>query len=90
MIVHFEWGARFDYDTKLVCFKVVRLVYPKMRWGKPERKRHYRLQARDMSGVEWFICTLATDGPLTDAERKHVIDMAPYHPTMGVHYGKRD
>lgn len=93
MITEFEWVPRFQYDTKLVRFKVMRVIYPKARWAHKAEdagKRHYKLLATDMAGVDWAICTFTTQGPLTNEERKHVIDMAPYHPTMGVHYGKRD
>ena len=90
MITDFEWSARFDYDTQLIRFKVVRVLYARVgSKPHPECRRHYKMTAMDQAGIEWTLCTFSTDGPLTNEERKHVIDMAQFHPTMGVRYVKR-
>lgn len=85
MIADFQWAmlSPFRID-RITDMRVVRVVNHRRSIHAREHTIEYGINIRDGMGHTHRLANFTTDAPLTNDERKQVLEMAVYHPKLEV------
>lgn len=86
MILDFQWAALSPWRIDRITDKRVVRTVPHRRaiLTTPDNTIEYGINIRDGLGHTHRLANFTTDAPLTDDERKQVLEMAVYHPKLEV------
>ena len=85
MILDFQWLSLSPWRIdRITDTRVVRIVNHRRSIHAREAKNEYGINIRDGIGHTHRLANFTTDAPLTNDERKQVLEMAVYHPKLEV------